>query len=167
MQIDRSKKRQACRLPFILAFFLLLLPTAVSAARVMQAQAIPYSSFLSKADFDQRFPGEQVSDLSKLNPGWYVIYEHESLVYYFGPVLLQSTGQDYLDELTGIVDAAVAQRPSIRDYRLELSYEPSETGDASESAATEGETDGASSSPPSPPPKPSGFWGFIRSIFGF
>lgn len=167
MQIDRPQRRQACRLPLIPAFFLLLLlpPAAVSAARVMQAQAIPYTSFLSQADFDQRFPGEQVSDLSKLDPGWYVIYEHESLAYYFGPVLLQSTGQDYLDELTGIVDAAVAQRPSIRDYRLELSYEPSETGDKSESAAPDRETAGSSSKPP--PPKPSGFWGFIRGIFGF
>jgi hypothetical protein len=163
MHINRSKKPEARQWLFSLAL-LLLLPAAVSATRVMEAQAIPYTSFLSKADFDQRFPGEQVSDLSQLDPGWYVIYEHESLAYYFGPVLLKSTGQDYFDELTEIVDAAVAERPSIRDYRLDLSYEPNETENGGESAESEREP--SATNPPTPP-KSSGFWGFIRSVFGF
>jgi hypothetical protein len=164
MHINRSEKPGARPCLFILAF-LLLLPAAVSAARVMAAQAIPYTSFLSKADFDRRFPGERVSDLSQLDPGWYVIYEHGSLAYYFGPVLLQSTGQDYFDELTETVEAAVAERPSIRDYRLELSYEPSEAEDGG--GAAESEREPTATNPLPPPPKPSGFWGFIRSIFGF
>ena len=163
MHINQFKKSETRQWVNVVVL-LLLLPAAVSAARVMEAQAIPYTSFLSKADFDQRFPGEQVSDLSQLNPGWYVIYEHESLAYYFGPVLLQSTGQDYFDELTETVEAAVAERPSIRDYRLELSYEPSAAEDGVGTAESEREPTAPN---PPPPPKPSGFWGFIRSIFGF
>ena len=155
-----------CNAVFLLALSLWL-PVPLSGARVMDAQAIPYTSFLSKADFEQRFPGEQVSDLAALEPGWYVIYEHESLTYYFGPLLLQSTGQDYLEELQGIVDAAVAQRPSIRDYRLELSYEPSDSEAVGQSPGAEHEPEGSSTTSPQSPPKPSGFWGFIRSIFGF
>jgi len=142
----------------------LLLPLSLSAVRVIDESAIPFTAFLSKAEFDQRFPGKEVAELSELEPGWYVIYEHVSLAYYFGPMLLESTGEDYLAELSEIVTAAVEQRPSIQDYRLELSYEPSEptgeSGGSSESAPELG-------SPPPPPPEPSGFWGFVKRIFGF
>lgn len=145
----------------------LLFPLVLSAARVIEASAIPFTAFLPKADFDQRYPGEEVTDLSKLSPGWYVIYEHESLSYYFGPILLQSTGQDYLSQLSKTVDEAVAQRPSIEGYRLELSYEPSQSHSSS-SASSE---DKPKSSPPanapgSPPPPPS-IWSFFRRLFGF
>lgn len=155
--------RRACLL------LVLLLPlTANAAVRVIEAGAIPFIAFLAKADFDQRYPGEQVDDLSKLKPGWYVIYEHESLSYYFGPVLLESTGRDYLAQLTETVEAAVAQRPSIQDYRLELSYEPSQSNASSPS--TGGESDPANPSPgtgsPQPAPKAS-IWNFFRRLFGF
>ncbi|HKK19751.1 MAG TPA: hypothetical protein VJ952_13810 [Opitutales bacterium] len=145
-----------------------ILPLTASAVRVIEAGAIPFTAFLSKADFDQRYPGKEVSDLSKLEPGWYVIYEHESLSYYFGPVLLESTGQDYLDQLTETVEAAVDQRPSIRDYRLELSYEPSQSSRSSGSSGTDsgsGNPSGGYGSP-QPAPKPS-IWDFFRRLFGF
>lgn len=141
--------------------------TAVRAEplRVLEETAIPYMSFLSKADFDQRYPGELVEDPAKLDAGWYVIYQHESLNYYYGPILLQSIGEDYLSQLRETVEAAVAQRPSIQDYRLELSYEPSVA--SAEASDVEPSTDPASSQPlPAPPPKPS-FWSFVKSIFGF
>ena len=53
--------------------------------RVMDEAAIAYTEFLSRAAFDQRFPGEIKSDLADLESGWYVIYEHKNLNYYFGP----------------------------------------------------------------------------------
>jgi hypothetical protein len=146
---------------------LLMLPVVASAARVIEAGAIPFTAFLSKADFDQRYPGKEVTDLSKLEPGWYVIYEHASLSYYFGPVLLESTGQDYLDQLTETVEAAVDQRPSIQDYRLELSYEPSQSSTPSGSAETDSgaANPGGSAGTPQPTPRPS-IWDFFRRLFG-
>ncbi|MGB0743984.1 MAG: hypothetical protein ACPGSB_05605, partial [Opitutales bacterium] len=123
--------------------------------------------FLSKADFDQRYPGEEVADLSKLAPGWYVIYEHESLSYYFGPVLLESTGQDYLAQLTETVESAVVERPSIQDYRLELSYEPSQaTSPNNPSAAPPNPGSPSASGNTQPAPGPS-IWNFFRRLFGF
>lgn len=163
LQSSRSK----CRRLFA-CFLVLLLPLTASATSVIEAGAIPFTAFLSKADFDQRYPGKEVSDLSKLEPGWYVIYEHESLSYYFGPVLLESTGQDYLSQLTETVDAAVAQRPSIQNYRLELSYEPSQSSSPSGSSgsdASSGNPIGGSGTP-QPAPKPS-VWDFFRRLFGF
>ncbi len=134
--------------------------------RVIEESAIPYMRFLSKADFDQRYPGELLDDPAKLNTGWYVIYEHEMLNYYFGPILLESIGEDYLAQLTETVEAAVAQRPSIQDYRLELSYEPT-TSNANPSSGEHPEEPSIPNPlPPQQQPQPS-FWGFIKKIFGF
>lgn len=153
---------------FVSFVVLLLLPISAHAARVIEAGAIPFTAFLSKADFDQRYPGKEVADLSALEPGWYVIYEHESLSYYFGPVLLESTGQDYLEQLTETVEGAVAQRPTIQDYRLELSYEPSQSNASSGSSGSGSSSTDPSGSAGSPqPPPPPSFWGFIRRLFGF
>lgn len=147
---------------------ILLLPLAASAVRVIEAGAIPFTAFLSKADFDQRYPGKEVGDLSTLEPGWYVIYEHEALSYYFGPVLLESTGQDYLAQLTETVEGAVEQRPTIQDYRLELSYEPSQSSTPSGSANNPPNTQNpsAASGRPQTAPK-SGIWSFFKRLFGF
>lgn len=134
--------------------------------RVMEESAISYAGFLSKANFDQRFPGQMKSGPAELDSGWYVTYEHESLSYYFGPILLESTGQDYLAQLTETVEKAVQQRPSITDYRLELSFEPSEASSA-ESAERSEESESNYGSPPPPPPPSFDIWSLVRSVFGF
>ena len=135
---------------------------SVAGIRVIEESAISYTGFLSKARFDQRFPGQIKSGPAELDSGWYVIYEHESLSYYFGPILLESTGQDYLAQLTQTVDAAVQQRPSITDYRLELSFEPTTSG-SQEGGSEQSDSEGNGGSPP---PPPSSFWILLRSIFG-
>lgn len=134
-----------------------------SGIRVMEESAISYAGFLSKASFDQRFPGQIKSGAADLDSGWYVIYEHESLSYYFGPILLESTGQDYLAQLTQTVEKAVQQRPTITDYRLELSFEPSEA--SSTESPKESEVNYGSASPP--PPQSFDIWSLVRSVFGF
>lgn len=153
---------------FLAVFSLFALSLNALGVRVIEESAIPYTKFLSKADFDKRFPGEVVTDLTQLDTGWYVIYEHESLSYYFGPILLESIGEDYLAQLKETVDEAVAQRPSIEGYRLELSYEPSASSSGSSSSSSEppAEPSTPNSMPPQPQPKPS-FWSFVKSIFGF
>lgn len=140
--------------------------------RVIDESAISYMEFLTKKEFDQRFPGQIKSDPADLVSGWYVIYTHENLNYYFGPILLESTGQDYLMQLTRIVDAAVEQRPEIQGYELLLDYEPSADffGDSGDSSGLGDDTKGSNGEvnreQPGETPQPSGFWGFIRRIFG-
>ncbi|MGK0176215.1 MAG: hypothetical protein ACJAT5_000662 [Lentimonas sp.] len=163
-------------LHYALVSLICLFPCPVQAQsdagiRIIDESAINYLEFLSKADFDQRFPGQIKSDSADLESGWYVIYAHQDLNYYFGPILLESTGQDYLTQLTQIVDAAVGQRPSIEGYQLGLSYEPS--GDSSGSSRSSGSSgddpDGSGvgdEQQPGAPLPPSGFWGFIRRVFG-
>lgn len=139
-----------------------------SGIRVIEAGAIPYLEFLSKAEFDQRFPGQIKASRTKLDNGWYVIYVHENLNYYFGPVLLKSTGKDYFNQLSLIVDAAVKQRPTIRNYQLELSFEPAiedseNSGNSDESANGSSAENGQN--PSRKPAKSTGFWSFIRRVF--
>jgi hypothetical protein len=147
-----------------LTLLLLVFPALLQATpiRVIDETAIPFAGFLANVDFDQRYPGELFDDPAKLDAGWYVIYEHESLNYYFGPILLESIGKDYLDQLSETVEAAVTQRPSIQNYRLELSYEPSAS--TYESKSTEPSTQNPL--PPQTPPKPS-FWSFVKKVFGY
>lgn len=133
-----------------------------SGIRVIEETAIPYTGFLSKANFDRRFPGQWKSGPDELDRGWYVIYAHEHLNYYFGPILLESTGKDYLAQLTRIVEAAVLQRPSITVYRLELSFEPSLLPSSSGSKHAESEI-GTDSPPPS---ATFNIWNLVRRIFG-
>ena len=118
-----------CRSLLVAALLLSLTSVGAQplALRVIDEEAIPFAGFLSKVEFDQRYPGKIVAEPAELDGGWYVIYEHETLNYYFGPILLRSTGEDYFAQLEEIVEAAVAQRPGINGYRLELSYEPSRT----------------------------------------
>gem|GEM_PF-526375 len=137
-----------------------------SGIRVIEEEAIPFTSFLSKADFDQRYPGEILSDAAALDPGWYVIYEHESLSYYFGPILLESTGKDYYQQLKLTVSEAVDQRPTIKDYRLELSYEPQAPAANTPSTDASEVSDPAGGIGAPPPPKPSIF-SFFKRLFGF
>ena len=148
----------------VFALLFLVLPALLQARpiRVINEAAIPFAGFLSKVDFDQRYPGYLFDDSAKIDTGWYVIYEHESLNYYFGPILLESIGKDYLDQLSETVEAAVTQRPSIKNYRLELSYEPNAS--SIESKSTESSTQDPL--PPQAPLKPS-FWSFVKKLFGY
>ena len=162
LRITRAVRSFGCRQVF--ALLLLVLPALLQARpiRVINEAAIPFTGFLSKVDFDQRYPGNLFDDFAKIDTGWYVIYEHESLSYYFGPILLESIGKDYLEQLSEIVEVAVMQRPSIQDYRLELSYEPNAFN--FESMSTKPSTQDPL--PPQASSKPS-FWSFVQKLFGY
>ena len=169
MNLTQTKRFRIFRPSITVGLVALALFTGTSARaqelRVLPEEAIPFTAFLKKAEFDQRFPGETVTGPSKLDPGWYVSYEHESLHYYFGPILLESTGEDYKAQLETIVADAVAQRPSIAGYEIALRYEPSTPPDASSSESSTEPAAEAASSPP--PPKRFSFFDLIRRVFGF
>ena len=162
LRITRALKSLGRELVFALLFLVLPVILQAMPIRVINETSIPFAGFLSKVDFDQRYPGDLFYDSAKIDTGWYVIYEHELLNYYFGPILLESIGKDYLDQLSEIVEVAVMQRPSIQDYRLELSYEPNAA--SFESKSTEPSTQDLL--PPQAPPKTS-FWGFVKKLFGY
>ncbi len=154
----------------LIVFVVFCVPIGVDAQtdesiRVIEETAILFTGFLSKADFDKRFPGQLFNGANELNSGWYVIYEHESISYYFGPMLLESVGRDYLAELRLVVDEAVDQRPTIEGYRLELSFEPQEPSSGREpNVPAESFPKQPNSSPQAPEP---GIFNFFKRLFGF
>lgn len=148
--------------------FFVALSSAHGQIRVIEEEAIPFTRFLSKADFDQRYPGTILDGPSKLDTGWYVIYEHESLSYYFGPILLESTGQDYFEQLEATVGEAVDQRPTIEGYRLELSFEPNASSSSSTAPTNPPTEESPASSAGTPQPAPkSSIFDVIKRWFGF
>lgn len=153
--------RRACLLGLLLVSSLGLRAQAAESIRVIEATAIPYLRFLSKPDFDARYPGELLPERSQLEPGWYVVYQHQALNYYFGPILLQVTGEDYRSQLQAVVASAVAQRPSIQGYKLTLRYEPKAVP-----AAEPSQPQSAAPAAGATPPQPS-LWDWVRRVFGF
>ena len=150
----------------ILAGSLSFLPIHAS-IRVIDETAIPYTSFLRKAEFDSRFPGESLTNTQNLDSGWYVFYSQESLQYLFGPISLQSTGRDYLEQLKGTVQEAVQQRPEIADHTLRLIKTPIDLDELKKPS----EVNPKEKSEEAPEQKQlepdSGFWGMIKRWFGF
>ncbi|MFT4902251.1 MAG: hypothetical protein ACI81V_001537 [Lentimonas sp.] len=140
-------------------FAFMLRAESAESIRAIEASAIPYMRFLSKADFDLRYPGQRLPQLTQLRSGWYVSYRHESLCYYFGPILLQATGEDYKAQLESMLVSALAQRPAIQGYELALTYEPQIEPAASAPAVP-------SVVPPQAQPA-TGFWSRVRRIFGW
>ena len=137
--------------------------------RVIEESAIPFTAILSKADFDARFAGTIQQSTAELQSGWYVAYTHQDLNYYFGPILLESTGQDYLNQLEGIVEEAVAQRPSITDYDVFLTFEPSQSSSNSRSNSSTPpptSSSGGSGNPTSTSGS-SSIWSLLLKVFGF
>ena len=166
-------KLRRCRLcrPQICLIFAFLFFSSIGDAqvRVIEEAAIPYTGFLSKADFDQRFPGTTFDDQGKVQSGWYVVYQHQALNYCFGPMALESTGRDYLVQLRSIVDEVVRERPSIQDYSLELKQLPAVLGEGASSgsdAQSNESSQNGESGINQPEAPPSRIWGFIKRLFG-
>jgi hypothetical protein len=133
--------------------------------RLLPPQAIAFSEFLSKAEFDQRFPGEAVSDPATVRQGWYVRYQHESLEYWFGPLRFAATAEDYATSLRRIVAEAVAQRPELASHSITVlalpTSEAASPNDPAEPVPEEPVADNGV--PPPPPPEP--WWQRLLGIF--
>lgn len=152
-----------------IAFSLLLAAHLSASVRLIDETAIPYTGFLRKAEFDQRFPGKKLDDTADLLYGWFVIYTHQDLQYYFGPITLESTGRDYLQQLKSIVSQAVEQRPGLADHSLRLEKAPfSANSSATPSAVDPRNANDASSEKGNSSGKVQSFslWGIIKGWFG-
>ena len=132
--------------------------------RLLPPQAIAFSEFLSKAEFDQRFAGEAVSDPSAVPQGWYVRYQHESLEYWFGPLRFAATAEDYAASLRRIVAEAVAQRPELATHSITVITLPT-SEPASENAPAEPVPEEPVVNNGALPPPPEPWWQRLLGIF--
>jgi hypothetical protein len=96
--------------------------------RILPPEAISFSGFLPKTEFDERFQGQIIETLTTVPQGWYVHYQHESLAYLFGPVKFASTAEDYAQSLRRIVADAVAQRQALATHVIAVVALPEASG---------------------------------------
>jgi len=140
------------KLGLTLGIYLLLAAVpAVLEAKRLPPEAISYSAFLSKAEFDARFPGEAVQAANLLPHGWYVRYQHETLTYWFGPVRFRSVADDYASQLRGIVAQAQGARPELEGHTITVLALPEEARTAEDiPSEPERRSPGAPSAPEPP-----------------
>lgn len=137
----------------ILLIALLLVPLlAYSQRKEMPLDSLNYIQFMKKADFDKRFPGKLLQGESlPEQEGFYIVYEHESLAYYFGPAEHRSVAEIYkaeLDKVVAEVQGMREQLKSAKTYILKLPEE--QTTDSSQPQTEKQETLPA----PTPQPEP-------------
>jgi hypothetical protein len=153
-------------LALVLLPLLVGLGLAHGGPRLLPPEAIAFSGFLSKAEFDERFPGRIIEDTATLPQGWYVRYQHEALVYLFGPVRFAATAEDYAASLRRIVSDAVRQRPELANHEIAVIALPDDTdSDTSPSRPDSEPRDSRAGGPPQPPPPPEPWWQRLLGIF--
>ena len=87
---------------------------------VYPMEAIVDSAKLTNAQFQQRYPGIDVSAYGLTDDGWYIRYRHDNLVYLFGP----SSDLEYTRHYKAILEqvrlAVVLKNPRLSSSKLEI-----------------------------------------------
>lgn len=77
-------------------------------------ESIFYIGEMSQNDFRSLYPGKVISGPEQeLSEGYYLVYEHESLFYFFGPAKNPSLLSGYKEVLDNIVVQVKNKRPSL------------------------------------------------------
>ncbi len=96
--------------------------------RILPVEAIEASRQLELERFEGLYPGVPASPEALGAPGVFVVYEHERLRYYFGPVTEVSEAQRWEEQLLQIRSEVIAARPSLESSQVYL-YEFSFRGE--------------------------------------
>ena len=96
-----------------------------AAEQILPIEAIDASGQLDVNQFRAQFPGVEASPEALGAQGIFVVYEHEKLRYFFGPVVEVKEARDWEDRLLDIRAEVVAARPSLdssKVYLYEFTY---------------------------------------------
>ena len=163
--------------------FLSLCTAALADSRQLPMRSINYMSYFNKAEFDERFPGKPIRGKTPTEVGYYVVYEHESLVYYFGPDEIKTIADMYKRELDRVVGIVKEKREILKTAKTyivklptdEATIPPAESERAANEAKeneeppeknTEEERKVQPKSTPAPKPKPEPWWKRMFRWFG-
>ena len=114
----------------LLFTFLLICTSAHAQSRQLPLRSINYMSYFNKAEFDERFPGKPIKDKQPTEKGYYVVYHHESLVYYFGPDELKVIAEMYKRELDRVVGVVKGKRESLMSAKTYIVKLPADAAHA-------------------------------------
>lgn len=87
---------------------------------VLPVEAIADSAKLTKAEFQDRYTGIDVTQFGLSDEGWYVRYQHELLTYLYGPI----DELDYARRLKKLLEeirlSAVLKSPSLSSSEVDI-----------------------------------------------
>lgn len=149
----------------------LVFPALLNAqAKQIPLDALNYIHFLKKADFDARFPGVALAANTRpTSEGYYIVYTHESLTYYFGPTEDTIIAEVYKQELDRIVAEVQSMRSHLDSARTYLIQIPEERSTPSEKTNTppEQSTEEPTSSPQQEQEDSQPWWKRLFRALGF
>lgn len=102
--------------------FILLISYAIQSLtalnRLLPLESILYIGLMEKKEFEQLYPGSDFDHPSSfLSDGFYLVYEHEALKYFFGPSDDQFTCDRYKEKLDKVVQAVQEKRHSLNSAK--------------------------------------------------
>ena len=98
---------------FFVGLFVLF-QSVYGAKYMLPLESVFYIGQMKKAEFVSMYPGTVIQDpKNDLKTGFYIVYEHESLFYYFGPADNRALLKGYKEVLDGIVVKVKEKRPSL------------------------------------------------------
>lgn len=137
-------------------------------SRILPTQAINYTQYLNKEAFDAMFPGTVLKPGENPQiPGYYVVYQHQQLIYYFGPENSEIAAELYLEDLDKVVSLVQAKRASLHTATTtiqEFPSDPKTTKPQPPDANSPPQPPTTSDRKPAKPPMP--WWRKVLKIIG-
>lgn len=142
-----------------------------ASSRILPTRAINYTRYLNKQDFDSMFPGTVLKPgETPQASGYYVVYQHENLIYYFGPETSEIAAELYLEDLDKVVGMVQSKRATLQSAITDIQKFPRDITPPQTNASNNSHPDHPNvpnnpSRQPSEPPTP--WWEKVLKIFGF
>lgn len=89
---------------------------------LLPMEAIPPTARESLEEFRINHPGIRLETGIPYDEGWYVVYRHKGLTYFFGPTEKRTTAETALGTLTAIWDMARDKRPALESAEIFIFY---------------------------------------------
>lgn len=83
-------------------------------------EAIVDSATLKRDEFNERYPGIDITQYGLMDEGWYIRYTHELLVYVYGPIEDLDTARMQKNLLEEIRLSLVLKNPKLSTSTIEL-----------------------------------------------
>ncbi len=108
---------------------------------VLPIESITDSGQMSAKEFSIKNPGIDITGSIPDTEGYYIMYEHVNLIYYFGPTNNKNTADIKINELRKILSDATETRSVLKESKIELinfSYDSFNNSIDNENLVTDG-----------------------------
>ena len=178
LTLDVNSRHRASTNPTTYALTIILLQVILANlihanSRILPTRAINYTRYLSKQDFDSIFPGTILqSGKTPQEPGYYVVYQHEKIIYYFGPESSEIAAELYLEDLDNVVDLVKTKRASLQSAKIDIQKFPKDLSTPKPTSPQDPDLNQTENpmnipSPSQSPELPTPWWQKVLQLIGF